>query len=306
MMGIEDKKRDKDIRFAVCPGAQKSATGTLRVILSQHPKIIRANVPETDYFCQNNCTETGVEGLLENYYPDIEKGMTALDVSPTYMYSKSAGKNIKEVLGDRVKLIFMLRNPAKRAFSQYNMNIALGIASKKQRFEEIIDQYERQGYRVYDDLDQLREKGCIERGFYAKQIEEYLKYFKKADMHFVVFEEFITDIEKAVLEIFEFLGLEKPEKGVIDYDACIHQHSSVRYPGWNKYFLRNKKMKAVARLVPKPLWGWFTRALHRINKKGAEKKQISKGEYMRLIEIYTEDIKQLENMTEKDLSIWKK
>jgi hypothetical protein len=110
--------------------------------------------------------------------------------STTYMASSKAAPRIARLLPN-VKLLFMLRDPVARAYSQYWHFVNSGRA-------------------IYDFEDTLRHAAAtiIQRGLYKEQIERFTQYFPKDHLKFVLFEEFIKNVQATVDDVCEFLGLD--------------------------------------------------------------------------------------------------
>ncbi|VVU99732.1 sulfotransferase domain-containing protein [Mesonia oceanica] len=106
----------------ICPGAAKSGTTTLFSILETHMGIYLYSGKEIGYFGKGDRYSKGYNWYKKNYFSENKSNKVSGDISTNYMtYSKLAAKRIYETLGPEVKLIFILRNPAKRAFSHYKM-----------------------------------------------------------------------------------------------------------------------------------------------------------------------------------------
>lgn len=114
-------------------GAQKSGTTSLHDILSQHPEAYLSSVKEINPFTNPVKYSRGVR-----YYSNFFKGSTSTQVlvgesSPGYMCNPSGPDRIKKDLGE-IKIVMILRDPIKRAFSQYWDN--------RRHLSETMDEYQ--------------------------------------------------------------------------------------------------------------------------------------------------------------------
>lgn len=106
-----------------------------------------------------------------------------------------------------VKLIFLLRNPITRAYSAYNHFTQMLPHSKdfnwcpeKNFIENIFDE-EKQAY--------VEKCSFLRNGLYARHIKDYLKYFDKSQMLFIVQERILSEKTSDIEwdRIISFLGL---------------------------------------------------------------------------------------------------
>lgn len=183
-------------------GAQKSGTTTLYCILKQHPDIFIAKRKEIHFFDNDNNYAKGMD-WYNAHFSNIGDAKVIGEITPAYMFLEHTPKNIFKDLGNNIKFIFMLRNPVDRAYSNYKME--LGRGNEQETFFKAI---ELENERTVQSQGMKKTYGYIQRGFYAKQIRNYLNYFPKENMIFIIFEEFINNPSKWSKEIFEFLGVE--------------------------------------------------------------------------------------------------
>ena len=160
----------------ICPGAAKAGTTSLFQVLNQHSEIYLPDVKET-FFFWNNDFYKGKKWYEEKYYKNVVNEKIIGDITPLDMYFDYVPERIQKTLGSNIKIIFMLRNPANRAFSHYLMSLRQGFETKS--FEEALN------------LESLRLKGSVEdqrffsysdRGFYGKQIALFQKIFKRENL----------------------------------------------------------------------------------------------------------------------------
>lgn len=192
-------------------GAPKCGTTTLHFILDQHPDI---SLPwrEVAYFdaddpiTHNDFFRTS-DGKLSWFNPDAdltenatpearyytsrfaEFGSSKLvgEDSTTYIFSNVAARRIRKHLPD-VKLVFMLRNPVKRAYSQYwhLMNSARTTLS----FEQAL----------------ARVGNIVLGSTYTSNLQAYFDLFPREQIKVVLFEEFIEDLQVGIDDVTEHIG----------------------------------------------------------------------------------------------------
>lgn len=282
----------------ICPGAQKSATTTLHDILIQHPEIYLPSKKETHFFDIDKKFKKGIDFYLNQYYSDVENEKIVGDITPGYMFFENSLERIVETLGEDIKILFMLRNPIERAYSHYWMSYRRTYENKS--FEKGI---ELEKERIKKDYFNRSHFSYIERGFYAKQIKRFLKVFPKKNMKFIIFNEFINNKSSSIEEILYFLNLDT--KVPLELDK---KSNSAFLPRFKKItsFLKNPPyvVKMISKIFSDKTKKKIINIINEKNKQNFKKPKMKTVTRNKLIEIYYEDMKELENITNKDLSFW--
>lgn len=208
----------------ICVGAQKSGTTTLHDILNQHPEICLPTDKETKFFQRDDRFNKGLEYYKEHFSVNLNHKIIG-EIDPEYMYFNYVPKRIYDTLGAETKLIFLLRNPIDRAFSHFLM-------SKKRGYEDLSfsDAILMESERILKDDSQSDFSisnhlnfSYLDRGYYSTQINEYLKYFNKENMLFVLFEdELIADRQTTIRKILSFLNV------ATNFDGSIYIKSNIK------------------------------------------------------------------------------
>jgi hypothetical protein len=280
-------------------GTAKAGTTTMFYILKDHPEIFLPTVKEIQFFDRNY--DKGMDWYFEHFKE--AKGHKAIgEITPNYMYDAHAPERILKHLGPDIKMIFILRNPADRAYSNYLMNY--GRKTELQSFEDAFknDLKRMDTDDVYDDIFHYAKKG-----FYDVQIKRMLKIFCKKNMLFLLFEEdFLKNRKKTFNSIYDFLGVERlnisvdkwenPSKdlrvknidGILDTPNPINQIAKALIPNKN------------ARVRIK----YFIKELNRKNRK--EKNELENLRRLIINNEYKESIINLQSIIERDLSHWYK
>jgi len=193
-------------------GAQKCGTTSLFHYLSQHPDIEMPETKEIHYFDLNY--KKGTEWYKNNFPKKklFGKKLTG-EATPYYLFHPLVSQRVYKHLS-KVKLIIMLRNPVDRAYSQFIHERKLGIEDLSSFEDAITLEYSR----IDDDEKKLitgeiehsnafQHFSYISRGLYFKQISSWLKYFSLKKMYFVKSEDFFTNPEKELVDIYNFLGV---------------------------------------------------------------------------------------------------
>jgi hypothetical protein len=282
----------------ICPGAQKSATTSLHDILIQHPDVYLPECKETHLFDKKEKFNKGLDFYKDKFYSDVKAEKIIGDITPIYMYLEKIPRNINNLLGDDIKFVFMLRNPIERAYSHYWMSYRRGYETEP--FKKAI-KLEKE--RINKGAFERSHFSYIDRGFYSKQIKNFLKYFPKENMKFIIFDEFINNKKVILEDIFSFLNLK-----LID-DIELEQKSNTaflpKYDIFNKFL--NKPpilIKNIANIFPKEIKKSIVSFIKDKNKKDFEKPELNKKIKSDLINVFKPDVKELEKIIDKDLSFW--
>ena len=159
-------------------GAMKSGTTTLYRDLMTNPAIFFPFDKEPAHL-----TKDGVltpEGRLQ-YAELFEKAGDdqicgeASTLSTQLPQYPGVPRRARELLGDRAKLIYLIRNPVERTISHHRHTASRGIMPTA----------------LDDALDSNPE--LLSYSQYAMQAKAWLKHFDREQLSFVVFEEFIRD-----------------------------------------------------------------------------------------------------------------
>jgi hypothetical protein len=185
----------------LCVGFSKCATSSMHDTLKNHPDVCLPKIKETFYLKWHKKYKNSINRLKNEYYVDYDYNKTIGSFEPTY-YNKA--KEVYELYGKDVKLIFMIRNPSYTTYSHAKMKFR-SIYKK-----EILKYYKK--YKTYDErinayLDNYIKNDIVKRFEYDKWISEYLKYFDIKNMHFIIFENLIKNPDKEIELLEKFLNI---------------------------------------------------------------------------------------------------
>jgi hypothetical protein len=163
----------------IIAGAQKAGTTYLYQELCAHPHVLPALTKEIHYFDSNY--QRGLDWYL-GYFPRASKlamGRISGEASPDYLLHPLAAERIAHDLPD-TKVIILLRDPVKRAFSQFLHERRLGyepvssfqdaLALEDERIAGELERSEREPDYVSYSLSHYsyRLRGC-----YLPQIQRF-------------------------------------------------------------------------------------------------------------------------------------
>ena len=198
------------VNFIIC-GTQKGGSTALAKFVGQHPQIAFAAKKECHFFDQDKYFQDS-----EVNYSVYHKNWTHVllnpkkrntckvygEATPIYMYWELCTQRIK-VYNPKMKLIFILRNPVDRAYSQWNMFTQQGKESLS--FSEAI---RSENSRILESKIFDNQYSYIHRGFYAQQIKRIMTLFPREQMLFLRNENLRQDPQQTLDLVFDFLGVE--------------------------------------------------------------------------------------------------
>lgn len=289
-------------------GAAKAGTTALWHCLRQHPELYMSPHKEPRFFAlygrpvnfrgPGDMTRFNFVTDLEAYqrlFAGVRDEKAIGEVSPWYMYVESAAPAIRKLLPD-IRLVAILRDPVERAFSNYLHAVNEGLEPLP-TFREAMD---AEAARIRDNWSpRFHYKS---KGLYYRQLRHYLEYFDRGQLRIYLYEHLVNEPEALFADLFEFLGVEP----MFRVDAG-ERHNESRAPRSRavKHVLeqRNIVRQGAKLLVPGPLRAGIRKGLHALNTRA--KPKLSRRDRKDLIEIYRDDITDLEAFLECDLSGWK-
>ncbi len=291
----------KPINF-ICVGAQKAGTTSLHDILKHHPDIYLPERKEAHFFDIEERFEKGLNWWLDSFFIGDKTNKKVGVFTPEYLYFENIPERIKDVLGTDLKIILVLRQPAKRAYSHYLM-------SKRRGFENLsfndalLQESKRLEGQTYYNSNHF---SYLDRGRYYNQVKRYIDVFGKENVKVFIFENDIIKNKKETLKsIQEFIQVP-----YINLDAQKQSNqASEPKSKWvrNLIFNKNNPIKKVLGLLPISDEVKFKIAtkINSINQKPSTSKKLSSDEVKNITDAhFIEDIKQTEQLLNIDLSIW--
>lgn len=189
---VEGTER-KRLPNAIIIGTKKGGTRALLEILKIHPSV-RACSAEVHFFDRDENYGQGLEWYRQQM-PTSLPGQITLEKSPSYFVTSEVPERVYR-MSKTVKLIAIVRDPTRRAISDYTQS--LERKPDNPPFEEM----------VMDDDGEINESWSkLEIGRYAKHLAQWLEYFPLSQFHFVSGEELIKRPGKEIKLVERFLNL---------------------------------------------------------------------------------------------------
>lgn len=160
--------------------------------------------PEPKFFLRDDVYALGLEHYSRTWFGGANDGRVAGEKTTDYLESAAAARRIAhDVPG--VKLIFILREPASRAYSNYLWTRMNGFESED--FATAIRLEAERERTIPAALKFARPYAYFSRGLYLDLLEPYLALFPRHQMLVLRFEDIITAADQVAVLLHEFLGV---------------------------------------------------------------------------------------------------
>ena len=212
-------------------------------------------------------------------------------------YYKDAIKNIKEKLGNDVKIIIMLRNPVDRAYSAFQ-HVSRGF-KEQNSFEKSLEMEDGRLEREENLTPMVMYK---DMGLYHEMVKAYQENFK--DVHIVIYDDFRDDTESEMKKTYQFLGISDNKD--IDYETR-HNVGGKRWKNdkLKHLLMRKNTIKSIfKKIIPKGLRRGIRNNLVSVS----TNKVPPMKDHTRIMlnDFFREDVKQLSTLLNRDLTHWTK
>ena len=197
-------KRGPDFIIA---GAPRAGTTWLYHLLARHPQIVMNQPvkPEPKFFLIDELYKLGLEYYGPTWFPQAEAHRLWGEKSTNYLESPEVASRIYHCL-PKVKLIFILREPGARAFSNYLWSRMNGLENKD--FATALALEEKRGQQLPADLKYSRPYDYLSRGLYAELLRPYFALFPKTQILCLKYEDILTNPQNLTELLHKFLGVQ--------------------------------------------------------------------------------------------------
>ena len=273
-------------------GAAKAGTTSLHDFLGQHPQIFMSANKEPHYFVRGYGLKDWDQYL--ELFQDATTQKAIGESSTLYLCCEESAEWIKSALGD-VKIIIILRDPARRAFSLYGWMLREGHedaatfteALRREPARLADPEFHRHAPQFF--VDYL----YFTTGLYAAQVSRFLEIFGRDRVKIFLFEDFTRRPLDVCREIFQFLGVDDKFTPTLSVQNEGRMPRSIRL----QHALRSRRPPFVPR-------SW-RRRLMQLNLRWGKKPELDPSAYAALQERYRDDVRQLESLLNLDLSRWR-
>ncbi|MEK6844016.1 MAG: sulfotransferase domain-containing protein [Nanoarchaeota archaeon] len=283
-------------------GVPKSGKVSLRYWLSQHPEMYVCMF-DTDFFSadvEGNQRDrvNSIEKYL-SYFKDGKGKKIVLDQVSRSAVSRVAAKKIKE-FSPNAKIIINIRNPAEQMFSWHNTLRRIGFETERDFYKAIKLEKERRRKNKSDIIKNYYYRMVAD---YYPQVKRYIDIFGKKNVKVVLLDELRDEPEKTYYSILKFLGVKK-------FKADLSVQNETRREPRNQLtvhilnFLLNlpeQLRTSLKSLIPPKL---VAKIRLKTVKEIKAKRKIDPKVKQEINKSFEKNLKKLENLIDKDLSMW--
>jgi hypothetical protein len=190
----------------IIAGAPRSGTTWLYELLARHPDIYMAppRTPEPKFFLVDDLYAQGLERYAE-WFKGAAAHQLAGEKSTNYLENAPSADRIARDLPG-VKLVFILREPAARAYSNYLWSKMNGLEDLS--FADALDREDERERNVLPRLRFARPHAYFSRGLYADHLTRYFDRFPRENILLVKFEHILDCPAQLAEQLHRFLGVD--------------------------------------------------------------------------------------------------
>ncbi|MEE3327619.1 MAG: sulfotransferase [Myxococcota bacterium] len=238
--GIFMAEQTQQVRYPdfLVIGAMKSGTTTLAFDLDTHPEVGFPGGKEVGDLRRAEVLSEEGRAHYGRIFAGTPTHIKVGDAHPAYSYDLGLdvpGK-ARELCGSDVRLIYIMRDPIRRAISHHT------------------HLFQRGGSTADADNDLRTDDLYVDFGLYAKQLECWLETFERSNFLFLRFEDYVRDRKQGYQSAVRHLGLE-PRLEFLTEDV-LNQAENKRLPAFNNRMDQRQLQQWRARLknsLPAPL-----------------------------------------------------
>lgn len=187
-------------------GAPRCGTVFMCNALDSHPDVFIAKpyTPEPKVFMGPIKSANEYYAQYEGFFADAKEGAVLGEKTTYYLESADACRLIKAHLPD-VKLLFMVREPVSRAYSNYLWSRKNNIETLS--FEEAIELEGKRDDPFPAGRSYVKPFNYLTRSGYADFAQTYLDAFGPRQVAFFLYEDIVSDPDKLMKKVQEYIGV---------------------------------------------------------------------------------------------------
>jgi hypothetical protein len=261
----------------ICIGAQRAGTTWLHECLSEHPDVYVPPEKELHFF--DRFYDKGLDEY-KDYFRVEKRGAASVwgELTPNYYQENQALERIKADVPD-VKIIYVIREPVSRAFSQYQLYKPTQFADMS--FAQVIE----------------TQPFVTDLSMQGKHLQRVYSMFSKEQVLVLFYDDLSNDPKATLEKVYAFIGVEQ---------NFVPEHLDKRI---NRVVLPDLQLKLqrlglgwlINLVKASPFSEWIKEFFHKKPKK-------TQGEPIieHIQSTFDQDIYLLETLLNKDLSKWRK
>lgn len=267
----------------VYAGTAKAASTWIYECLLDHPEVaIHEETDSLNFFDVNH--HRGVDWYRDRFPPAASEAVGG-ETTTSYLHDTHAVERIADLLPDAT-LLFNLRNPVDRAFSQWWHGESRGYTNYD--FEEVLESYPP--YQMW-----------AVPGFYATHLQRFDRHFDADQMHVLLFDDLVADDQAFIQDVFARVGVDDSY-----VPAPLDEKSNTartRYSGSIKQVENwvGRNFPEPVKDVVRPAWNGVQEMYQ---SPSAYEEGMDPAVRRELEQMFAPDVKRLSERLDRDLSHW--
>lgn len=281
-------------------GAYKSGTTALHHYLRSHPALFVPDRKEPNHYAfagdvppfEHPAASGSVRDpkVYSALFANASPGRLMGEVSPAYLAVPVACDRIHRA-APQVRLIAVLRNPVARAYSDYLMYRRDAVEPEGSFVRALEQQSQRDP--ATDPTSRY-----ISTGFYGAQLARYLAAFPREQIHVLLHEDLRDARRDSLSAVFHFLGVDHALD--IEEQAPSNVSGEPGGLGMRLAYGARRRARVLRPIVPESVRRRMDGQLER----RLVRTPMPPEAAGMLIDIYRDDVRQLSELIDRDLSSW--
>ncbi len=279
------KNKKGNLPNLIIIGAQKCATTSLHYYLSLHPEVCMSREKELNFFYGKNWSK-GIEWYKSNFTCNAE---IYGESSPNYTFFpfiEGVPERVYSIV-PKARLLYIIRNPLDRIISHYIHAYSIN----------------REPRTIEDSLMQSDNNRYISVSKYYMQIEQYLKYFPRANIMIGTLEDLQSDVREAMREIFKFLDVDSAFYSP-KFLNVLHKSSHMRKKNATGLFLKSIAESSIRKFFPTDLRMRVGNFLYKPFSSRIDPPVLSEKTLGKIHDLLIDDINRLREFTGRSFDEW--
>ncbi|MHA7816390.1 MAG: sulfotransferase family protein [Pseudohaliea sp.] len=171
-------------------GSARCGTTSLHKYLQHHHDIFLSEPKETNFFSRDRFYSKGERWYLSHFKTTayaVGEASTSYTSAPNV---SETPRRIRQLLGENIKFIYIVRDPVERILSHY-----IHYAFRGQTVEPL------------DRILEEKKSSIINQGRYAYQLDQYLQHFEKANFFVTTLNQLKAKPQETMESLYKFLGV---------------------------------------------------------------------------------------------------
>lgn len=285
------------------PGFAKAGTTALASALKSHPDVYVPFAKEPQFFSSDLLWREGVREYVERHFKGAERFPVRVDATPHYLFYAKAAQRIAETIPEKdQRFIVMMRDPVARAYSLYwNMRYE---GHEHLAFEDALEAEEERARRsgvLVAERGTLRFQ-YVASGLYAQQLDKWIVELPRARFLYLLMEDLESDPSSVIREVCEFIGLGPSAPLVVTRRNESASPRSTSLQTWIRS--PTPVLRQLRHVFPAAWRSRIVAMLLRLNRRPTSYAPMRPDTERALRARFREDLKRLEVITGRDLSMW--